>query len=433
MNPEEMRTTPAGYFTSRWGEPEYTDWLDESMSWKTSCYIGDWSFMWERRYTGSQVLEFFSKYTVNSFAKFEINQAKHAIHTNQDGKIIHEGIFSRVGEEEYVLFGRGSFLMDFYLEQEKRSNPNLQVNSEELDLFVLQVSGPTALATAEKATGQNLQDVKFMRSTPVRVAGHDIRALRQGMAGGIGFDFQGPREHIRDVREALIDAGKDYGIRELGGRTVFINHLEACFPTIIVDYLPAIFGDDMGEYREHFLSSLPAASRTFNITGSFESQSIEDYYRSPVELGWGKVLNFDHDFVGRASLEIEKANPRRVIRTLRWNPDDVADVYASFFGPGEPYRFMEMPRDLRGYAWNDKVVRGDEVVGVSTSRGYSYYFRDMLSLAVLDLDVAELGTQLHVIWGEPGGRQKSIRVEVARAPYQDDAERRGDLQVPAHH
>jgi vanillate/3-O-methylgallate O-demethylase len=44
----DMRRTPEGYFTVRWGQPEYTDWIDESMSWKETCYIGDW-FLWERR------------------------------------------------------------------------------------------------------------------------------------------------------------------------------------------------------------------------------------------------------------------------------------------------------------------------------------------------------------------------------------------------
>ncbi|WP_439031557.1 hypothetical protein [Gordonia terrae] len=422
-----MRTTPAGHFTSRWGEPEYTDWQDESMSWKTNCYIGDWSFMWERQYTGSQVLEFFSRYTVNSFAKFETGQSKHAIHTNEDGKVIHEGIFSRVGEDRFILFGRGSFLMDHYLATEKHENPKLDVHSEELDLFVLQVSGPTALATAEAATGQDLKDVRFMRSIPVTVAGHEVRALRQGMAGGIGFEFQGPREHIDDVREALIDAGRPHGIRELGGRSVFINHLEACFPTIIVDYLPAIFGDDMSDYREHFMASLPPASRTFNIAGSFESDDLSDYYRSPIELGWGRVVNFDHDFVGKSALQVEKANPRRTIRTLRWDADDVADVQASLYEPGEPYRYMEMPRDQRGYAWNDTVLQDGEQVGIATSRGYSYYFREMLSLAVVDVGV-NIGEQVEVLWGEPGRRQKLIRATVAGAPYLDDSSRRTDLR-----
>ena len=44
MNVEDLRKTPEGYFTTRWGLPEYTDWIDESMSWKTTCSIGDWSF-----------------------------------------------------------------------------------------------------------------------------------------------------------------------------------------------------------------------------------------------------------------------------------------------------------------------------------------------------------------------------------------------------
>src|SRR6516165_4598475 len=91
----DMRRTPEGYFTVRWGQPEYTDWIDESMSWKETCYIGDWSFLWERRFRGRDALRLFSDLTVNSFANFAIGQAKHAIHCNADGKVIHEGIGPR--------------------------------------------------------------------------------------------------------------------------------------------------------------------------------------------------------------------------------------------------------------------------------------------------------------------------------------------------
>ena len=72
-----MRSTPPGYFTVRWGLPEYTDWIDESMSWKETCYIGDWSFLWERRFRGPDVLKLFSDISVNSFARFDIGQSKH--------------------------------------------------------------------------------------------------------------------------------------------------------------------------------------------------------------------------------------------------------------------------------------------------------------------------------------------------------------------
>ena len=40
---------------------------------------------------------------------------------------------------------------------------------------------------------------------------------------------------------------------------------------------------------------------------------------------------------------------------------------------------------LLGCVFVDKVIKDGELVGVSTSRCYSYYFREMLSLCVLDV------------------------------------------------
>jgi vanillate/3-O-methylgallate O-demethylase len=139
-SPAAMRKTPEGYFTVRWGQPEYTDWIDESMSWNETCYIGDWSFLWERRYHGRDALKLFSDVTVNSFANFAIGQAKHAIHCNENGKVIHEGILSRLGEDEFMLFGRGGFWVDYKLRRGR-----YEAVAEPDDWFNFQVSGPNAL------------------------------------------------------------------------------------------------------------------------------------------------------------------------------------------------------------------------------------------------------------------------------------------------
>jgi len=66
---------------------------------------------------------------------------------------------------------------------------------------------------------------------------------------------------------------------------------------------------------------------------------------------------------------------------------------------------------------------------LATSRCYSYYFREMLSLAVIDVDRAEPGTEVTVIWGDVGQRQKQIRATVAAAPYKTDR-RRTELKRP---
>ena len=72
--------------------------------------------------------------------------------------------------------------------------------------------------------------------------------------------------------------------------------------------------------------------------------------------------------------------------------------------------------------WADREVNG-ELVGVATSRGYSYYFRKMLSLATINVDHADIGTEVEVLWGAPGQRQKAIRAVVCPAPYKEDRSR----------
>jgi vanillate/3-O-methylgallate O-demethylase len=202
-----------------------------------------------------------------------------------------------------------------------------------------------------------------------------------------------------------MEAGKEFGIRQLGGRAVFINHLEACFPTIVTDYLPAIFGEEMKEYFGEFQAAMPAFAVTFNLAGSFEADDVSAWYRSPLELGWANRIKFDHDFIGRKALEEEVAHPRRAIRTLVWNADDIVDVYASLFRQGKPHHYMEMPRDQRGFMYADKGSR-------AISRGRSNLTRLQLLLPSNALTLHDRrgarapGTEVTVVWGNPASRRK---------------------------
>jgi vanillate/3-O-methylgallate O-demethylase len=419
-----MRRPPQVYAWSRFGNPEYTDWLDESLSWKETCSLGDWSFLWQHRFTGPDALRLISDFSVNSTAQWEIGQSKHGIHTNRDGKVIHEGVITKFADEDYMVHGRGGFWLDHQL---RRGDYEATCTQE--DWFIYQIAGPNSLAILDSVTDTApLRDTRFMRVSQVHIAGHPVWALRQGMSGEVGFELQGPREWGQEVHDLLMAAGGPFGIRRIGARVTMINHLEASYPTIATDYIPAIFDPELADYLAEFTASMPSFAQPAYIAGSYDGQQISEYYRSPVELGWGRNIKFDHEFLGRGALEVEKAEPRRVLRTLVWNADDVQDVYASLFRPGENYDFMEMPRDQRGFMWADRVTSDGETVGVATSRGYSYYFREMISLSTLDVAVSEIGTEVVVHWGRPGRRQKEIRAVVAPAPYKQDRSR-GDLHA----
>jgi vanillate/3-O-methylgallate O-demethylase len=222
-----------------------------------------------------------------------------------------------------------------------------------------------------------------------------------------------------------MEHGRDYGIRRLGGRAKMVNHVEACFPTPSVDYVPALFGEAEREFAAAYFSAT-AQTNYRNTDGSYQYADISELYRTPVELGWKKNVKFDHDFVGRAALEPEVAGPKRTMVTLVWNADDVADVYASLFRKDRPYQYMEMPRNILGCVFADAVTKDGKLAGVSTSRCYSYYFRQMLSLCVLDVALCEPGTEVTVLWGRSGAPQKPIRATVALAPYKKD-NRRADV------
>ena len=77
-------------------------------------------------------------------------------------------------------------------------------------------------------------------------------------------------------------------------------------------------------------------------------------------------------------------------------------------------------RNPRGILFQDDVLDSDgKLVGCSSGRQYSLYSRDMISLGVIDVDETEIGAKLELVWGDPGTRQKRIRVTVSRFPYLD--------------
>jgi vanillate/3-O-methylgallate O-demethylase len=100
-----------------------------------------------------------------------------------------------------------------------------------------------------------------------------------------------------------------------------------------------------------------------------------------------------------------------------------------------------MPRNILGCVFADKVMKDGKTVGVSkyigkqnrcikTKRCYSYYFREMLSLCVLDVALCEPGSEVTVVWGRPRMPQKHIHAKVAPAPYKRDNRRTDLSQLP---
>src|SRR5690606_10544252 len=166
-----------------------------------------------------------------------------------------------------------------------------------------------------------------------------------------------------------------------------------------------------------------------SLGGSFYSDNIEDYYLTPHDLGYAPFIRFDHDFIGREALE--KMQPRRRKVTLALNGDDVEKAIGSMFREGDRAKYFDFPSAVYSTLPYDKVLKDGKTIGVSTWCGYSSNERSMLTLAIVDVEHAEPGTEVTVVWGEENGgsnrptverhRQAEIRATVGPVPYSEVA------------
>jgi len=266
--------------------------------------------------------------------------------------------------------------------------------------------------------------LKFFSMGEMNIAGRKVRTLRHGMSGAPGLEIWGPYDEREDIRAAIVEAGKPFGLVQCGSRAYPSNTLESGW---IPSPLPAIYtGDKLKPYREWL--SADSYEATGAIGGSLVSDNIEDYYLNPYEIGYGPFVKFDHDFIGRDALEaLDKDHQRRKV-TLAWNGEDMAQIFASLFDPDNtPYKFFDLP--LANYASTnaDRVIDANgRTVGMSMFSGYSYNEKTALSLAVIDHEIP-VGTELKVVWGEEDGgtrkttvephRQMEVRAVVSPVPY----------------
>ena len=431
-----LRNSQIGAYVYPVVAPEFHNWRSEQWAWQHSAVLFDQSHhMVDLYIRGRDALRLISDTAVNSTKSFRVNQAKQYVPTTPYGHVIGDGILFYLAEDEFVYVGRApaaNWLMfhaatggyDVEIIKDDRSPSRPMGKPVKRISWRFQIQGPNAWSIIEKLHGRPLEQLKFFNMSTMNIAGKTVRTLRHGMSGAPGLEIWGPYEEQEEIRHAILEAGKEFGIVPCGSRAYPSNTLESGW---IPSPLPAIYtGEKLKPYREWL--GADSYEATGGIGGSFVSDKIEDYYLNPWELGYGPFVKFDHDFHGREALEALDPAAQRKKVTLAWNGEDLAKINASLFDGSEtPYKFFDLP--LANYASSnyDLVVdAGGTTVGLSMFTGYSFNEKTGLSLATIDHEIP-IGTELRVIWGEPDGgsrkttvephRQLEVRCVVSPIPY----------------
>ena len=434
-NPVKMlRNSPLGPYVYPVVPSEFTNWRDEQRAWKETCVLFNQSYhMADMWIEGPDAIKLMSATGINSFENYPVNKAKQFVGVSYDGYVIGDAILFHLDKDQLLLVGRPSIhnWVQYHAETGKyKVTLKRDERSIARDVPVVrrqyryQIQGPNAAKLLNKLNGTAVPDIKFFNMGEITIAGRKVRALRHGMAGAPGLEIWGPHEEREEIRAAIVEAGEEFGLRQVGARAYATNTLESGW---IPSPMPAVYS---GEKMKPFRQWLPAKGyeATASLGGSFYSNNIEDYYVTPWDLGYGFMVKFDHDFIGREALEKVAPNPRRKKVTLAWNGEDVTRALGSMFSlDQDPFKWIDFPLTNYASLSYDKVLKNGKMVGLSTFSSYSFNERSMLSLGIIDKEHSDEGTEVTLVWGEEGGgsskptverhRQIEIRATVGPVPY----------------
>ncbi|MBX3582441.1 MAG: FAD-dependent oxidoreductase [Rhizobiaceae bacterium] len=289
---------------------------------------------------------------------------------NSRGGIEADLTVARLADDKfYIVTGTGFRAHDFGWIEDHIGEGSKATLTDVTEAFgTLSLMGPDARRVLEAVTDADVSNAAFPfgHVREIAIAGHPVRALRITYVGELGWELHVPIDATGEVFDALMEAGKHYGIRPVGYRAIESLRLEKGYRA---------WGSDI----------------TPNDT--------------PVEagLGWAVKLRKNVDFLGRRALE-KVAGEQPTKRLVGFAVDDPKVV-------------------LLG---RETILRNGEPVGYLTSGGYGYtigrnigygYVRnpdgvtdDFLTMGEYELVVA-MERAPASLWLEPMYDQAAARVK----------------------
>jgi len=260
-NPVDLlRNSQIGAYVYPVVPAEFTNWRDEQRAWRETCVLFDQSHHMVDLYVeGPDALKLLSETAINSFANFGVDKAKQYVPVTHYGHVIGDGILFHLEQNKLVYVGRAPAAnwiefhaatggYDVKVEKDDRSPSRPMGKPVVRKSYRYQIQGPNAWQVIEKLNGGPVEKIKFFNMGTIQIAGRTVRALRHGMAGAPGLEIWGPYEEGEEIRAAIVEAGKDFGLHQVGSRAYATNTLESGW---IPSPLPAVYtGDKLKPYRE---------------------------------------------------------------------------------------------------------------------------------------------------------------------------------------
>ncbi len=311
---------------------------------RNAAALFDVSPLHKYRVSGRDATRLLDRVVTRNVPKTQQGQVIYMSWCDARGKVIDDGTITRLGEQAYRMTSaepnlrwlqRNAYGMDVAIEEV----------SEQLGALALQ--GPLSRAVLNAAARDPVDGLKYFRMMDNRIAGVDVQVSRTGYTGDLGFELWVPAQGALAVWDALMAAGRDYGILPCGIWALDVARIEAGLVMLDVDY------------------------------HSSQHAMIEAQKSTPFELSLDWSVTLDKaPFNGRRALAAERS------RGPDWRFVGIEVDWDSF---ERLYQDVDLSPALPMVAWRASVplYRGGRQVGYASSGVWSPLLKKYLALAHL--------------------------------------------------
>jgi sarcosine oxidase subunit alpha len=265
-----------------WKRPlHYGDVAAECVAVHQAAGLIDVSTLGKLDVQGPDAAEFLDWIHPNRFSDLKVGRVRYRAMLDDAGIILDDGTVARLGPERFFVSTTTGNIdavdqwFGWWLAGGPRRVGIADVTSQ---YAAVNLAGPNARAIMARVTSLDVsrEAMPYLAAAQGDVAGIPAIILRIGFVGEVGYEIHVPADYGSHLWDALMDAGRDLGLRPFGVEAQRVLRLEKQH---------AIVGQDT------------------------------DALSNPIEAGMGWVVKADKpDFIGRdASLAVEARGARMIL------------------------------------------------------------------------------------------------------------------------
>ncbi|MDQ3190564.1 MAG: glycine cleavage system aminomethyltransferase GcvT [Bacteroidota bacterium] len=196
---------------------QYSGVIDEHKTVRESIGVFDVSHMGEFILKGDNALELIQRVTTNDASVLVDGKVQYSCLPNDKGGIVDDLLVYRIDSKTYMLVVNASNIEKDWNWIQKHNTLNVDMKDISEETALLAVQGPLAIKALQGLTDMDLNNMAYYTFSKGKFAGVDnVLVSATGYTGAGGFEIYVKNEDAAKVWDAVMEAGKSYGIKPAG-------------------------------------------------------------------------------------------------------------------------------------------------------------------------------------------------------------------------